>query len=136
MKLKALLLALAIVLGGSCPAFSMRPILRWEAKLNRILCEGGDEQAIKDRSQIELNLQNMAAARSIQMPEEIDEVRSKLRLVPHPDNFSGSTPNRGKAFLMDTNEDRQGDDVIPQWAIDNLPAGQRAIYDAWLAQQP
>lgn len=136
MKLKALLLALAIILGSFCPALAMRPILRWEAKLNRILCEGGDEQAKRDRSQIELNLQNLAAARAIQMPETINEVRAKLRLIPHPDTLSGATPDRGQAFLMDANEDRPGDDEIPAWAINNLPAGQRAIYDAWLAQQP
>ncbi len=136
MKLKAVILALAVMVGlFSQSALAMRPLLRWESKLNRILCDGGDEQAKRDRSQIELNLQNMAAAKSLQLPETLNEVRLKLRLLPHPDTLSGATPDRGQSYLMDANEDRPSDDVIPTWAIQNLTAGQRAIYDAWAAQQ-
>lgn len=94
----------------------MRPFLRWEYLLAK---------ATANTELLALfmkNLENFAFIKYAGFPITIDELRAELKQPPHPDTIQGLPDSRGQKFLDDANVDRDGDDVVPKFALDALPA--------------
>lgn len=110
----------------------MRPFLEWEESLAEIVDDRKSLGAFK------MNVGAIADMKKAEYPVRID----KLRLIhlqldtPHPDTLTNNPLKRGEAYMDAPNvDDLPNDSIIPQWAIDALPAERRQRYDAYIASQ-
>lgn len=93
----------------------MRPFLRWEYLLAKASANT-ELLALFTK-----NLENFAFIKYTQFPVCIDELRQELKQPPHPDTIQGLPDSRGQKFLDDANVDKEGDDVVPKFAIAAIP---------------
>lgn len=107
----------------------MRPFLRWEYLLAK--ATANDELL----NLFPKNLENFAYIKYAGFPITIDELRAELKQPPHPDTIQALPDSRGKKFLDDANVDRDGDDVVPKFALDALPEEARPVVLQILANE-
>lgn len=98
----------------------MRPFLRWEYTLAKVVAEATGDQSLLTLFQ--RYLQTFCFLKFAEFPVVIDELRAELKQPPHPDTIQGLPDSRGRKFLDDANVDKDGDDVVPKFALGALPA--------------
>ena len=93
----------------------MRPFLRWEYLLAKATA---NEELL---NLFRRNLENFVYIKYAGFPITIDELRAELKQPPHPDTIQGLPDSRGQKFLDDANVDKEGDDIVPKFAIAAIP---------------
>lgn len=103
----------------------MRPFLRWEYTLAKVVAEATGDQSLLTLFQ--MYLQTFCFLKFAEFPVVIDELRAELKQPPHPDTIQGLPDSRGRKFLNDANVDKDGDDVVPKFAIAAIPEELRPL---------
>ena len=97
----------------------MRPFLRWEYALTKAVADATGDTSVLISFRI--HLESFCFIKYAEFPITIDELRAELKQPPHPDTIQGLPDSRGKKFLNDANVDKEGDDIVPKFAIAAIP---------------
>lgn len=93
----------------------MRPFTQGEYR--RILAQSDEATKAAFRFQLD----NLGNIKRLELPMTIDEIRvAELHLPPHVDTLMGVEPSRGNVFLDAPNEDRPGDEQLPDGYLEKL----------------
>lgn len=103
----------------------MRPFLRWEYALTKAVSDTTGDVSLL--SLFQRYLQNFCFIKYAEFPITIDELRFQIDKSTHPDTIQGLPDSRGKKFLNDANVDKEGDDVVPKFAIAAIPEELRPL---------